>query len=194
MSELTLVERNDLQYCEQQIEKGLRTFIEVGEALWKIREGKLYRQTHDTFEAYCKERWGFTPRRAQQLMAAGVTMSELEEETRTIVRTESQARELARVEPERRQEVVEQVMSRDGKITAKGIRITAERSMTNEIKEVLNPIEIPGFNAKFWAAISLKANAVANLMRNIHRDNFEENCTEAKRIINQMEKDHERES
>lgn len=43
--------------CEAVIERGQRAFIEVGHALMEIRDGKLYRDTHDTFEDYCRERW-----------------------------------------------------------------------------------------------------------------------------------------
>jgi hypothetical protein len=35
-----------------------QTFIAVARALAAIRDGRLYRETHATFEAYCRERWG----------------------------------------------------------------------------------------------------------------------------------------
>lgn len=53
---------------EQIIERGLQTFIEVGTALKKIRDSRLYRGKYRTFEDYCKERWGMTRRRAYQLL------------------------------------------------------------------------------------------------------------------------------
>ena len=34
------------------------TVFEFGSALLTIREGRLYRATHATFEQYCRERWG----------------------------------------------------------------------------------------------------------------------------------------
>jgi hypothetical protein len=63
-------ELTTLDSCEAVIERGLATFVEVGTALLAIRDGKLYRKTHKTFEAYCRERWGFTDRRGRQLMDA----------------------------------------------------------------------------------------------------------------------------
>ena len=43
--------------CEKTIEAGLKVFYEVGRALLTIRDLKLYRESHTTFEQYCKERW-----------------------------------------------------------------------------------------------------------------------------------------
>jgi hypothetical protein len=35
--------------CEAVLQRGLATFIEVGAALLRIRDGRLYRDTHKTF-------------------------------------------------------------------------------------------------------------------------------------------------
>jgi len=48
--------------------QGVAVFVEVGKALAKIRDGRLYRETHATFEAYCAERWGWSRVRAHQLI------------------------------------------------------------------------------------------------------------------------------
>ena len=55
-----------LAECEAVIERGQQTFIEVGQALMEIRDSRLYRETHATFEAYCNERWGWTRRLREQ--------------------------------------------------------------------------------------------------------------------------------
>jgi hypothetical protein len=34
-------------------------FERAAKALREIRDRRLYLKTHDTFEAYCVERWGF---------------------------------------------------------------------------------------------------------------------------------------
>lgn len=56
------------------------------------------RETHDTFEAYCRERWGFSRQRAHQIVEA----AKVAEVLSTIVNTrlptnEAQARELVSV-------------------------------------------------------------------------------------------------
>jgi hypothetical protein len=64
-----------LAECEAVIEAGLTTFVEVGEALLHIRDNRLYRQGHRTFEVYCRERWGFSKVRATQLITAAETVT-----------------------------------------------------------------------------------------------------------------------
>src|SRR5262249_4633138 len=70
MNELTAIEQNDLSQCESIIEKGLQTFYDVGNALAKIRDQRLYRMTHSDFEAYCKERWQMSKTHAQRFISA----------------------------------------------------------------------------------------------------------------------------
>lgn len=121
-SKLTLTERNDLQYLEQKIESGLQTFIEVGEALWTIREGKLYRLTHDTFEEYCKDRWGISRIHAHRLIQGSEVVKTLPAGNKDKITSERQARELAKVDPENRSEIIERTIEREGKLTAPGIK------------------------------------------------------------------------
>lgn len=71
---LAIHETKSLSYQEEVIDKGRKTFVEVGKALTAIRDGKLYRETHDTFGDYCRERWGWERRQAYRLIdAAGVS-------------------------------------------------------------------------------------------------------------------------
>jgi hypothetical protein len=64
-----------LAECERVIERGLKTFIEVGDALARIRDKRLYRDTHRTFEGYCRARWDFDASRARQLISAAKTVT-----------------------------------------------------------------------------------------------------------------------
>lgn len=92
---LTPVEATSLHRCEQVIERGLKTFVEVGEALIEIRDSRLYRQTHQTFEAYCSERWGMSQTRAFHMMDAARTLGVLQSSTIVeLPATESQVRPL----------------------------------------------------------------------------------------------------
>lgn len=70
-------EAMELRFCEERIERGLEIFMEVGLALTLIRERRLYRATHDTFEAYCIERWDIKASRARQLCLAAEIMRNL---------------------------------------------------------------------------------------------------------------------
>ena len=53
---------------KQLVQSGLKSAMETGEALMTIREDHLYRETHETFESYCQEKWGFSPRTAHGLI------------------------------------------------------------------------------------------------------------------------------
>ncbi len=63
-------EANELAYCELIIERGLETFVEVGEALRIVRDKRLYRTTDGTFEAYVERRFGMSVRQAYRLCEA----------------------------------------------------------------------------------------------------------------------------
>lgn len=85
-----------LAECERVIERGLKTFIDVGEALARIRDERLYRETHATFEDYCRERWDFDASRARQLIVAAKTVTLVTVGGQPAPATERVARELRR--------------------------------------------------------------------------------------------------
>jgi hypothetical protein len=71
-------ERQLLRHYEQRVQSGQRGrlpapgrgFYEVGKALLAICDGRFYRETHDTFEEYCRERLGMTRSCAYRQIAA----------------------------------------------------------------------------------------------------------------------------
>lgn len=86
---------SDLAACEQIIERGLKTFIEVGQALLTIRDRRLYRSTHDTFEDYCRERWRLGRSHAHRMIQAAEVASPIGDAGLPLPANEAQARELA---------------------------------------------------------------------------------------------------
>lgn len=44
------------ELCEI-VDKGIKTFMKVGMALYEIKKKKLYRDTHDDWGKFCKENW-----------------------------------------------------------------------------------------------------------------------------------------
>lgn len=123
---LTAAEADYLVECEERISAGLQTFVEVGTALGMIRDNKLYRASHGTFEAYCVERWGFTDGRARQLIIASRTATNVTVAGLPAPANEGQARELARVPEADRADVWRAANdATDGKPTAAAIRAAA---------------------------------------------------------------------
>jgi hypothetical protein len=54
---LPTIDHDRLAELEAVVERGLRTFVEVGLALATIRDEQLYRATHSSFRAYLEQRW-----------------------------------------------------------------------------------------------------------------------------------------
>lgn len=126
-SEITLAESRDLVRLENVIKTGVETFMEVGAALAEIRDRRLYRIEYKTFEAYCREKWGMSRVQAHHLISGAKAVETLTIVNKTAITTESQARELAKVEPARREEVVEAaVAATSGNLTAAAIKEAAE--------------------------------------------------------------------
>lgn len=66
-------ERRRLLDLEEVVERGLDAFLAVADALLEIRGRRLYRQSHSSFEDYCRDRWGLARRTAYgYIEAAGV--------------------------------------------------------------------------------------------------------------------------
>lgn len=124
---LTPEERNQLKRCEQTIRDGLCTFVAVGTALMEIRDARLYRQSHPSFEAYVQSVLALTRPRAYQLIDSAQVMRDLSTigDIPSLPRNEGQARELSRWKtPEERAEKWKNVLSAaEGRpVTARFIR------------------------------------------------------------------------
>lgn len=66
---LTDTERSDLKQLEQTVEKNFVAWMKAGFALREIRDRKLYRVTHPTFEKYTKDRFDVARSTAYQLIS-----------------------------------------------------------------------------------------------------------------------------
>jgi len=100
---LSVDEGARLAQLEREIKTGISTFIKVGRALAEIRDARLYRATHGTFEAYCRERWNLSRPRAYELMQAAAVAKSLPLSA-TADTTERALRPLAKLEPVARRE------------------------------------------------------------------------------------------
>lgn len=126
---LTDDERQDLQELEGVIARGQQTFVEVGTALISIRDERLYRADHQTFEAYLAERWPeIGRRRAYQLMDAAAVAGNVNHGSQPAIANERQARPLVGLAPEQqRAAVAEASAATGGKLTAGAIEQAAAK-------------------------------------------------------------------
>lgn len=146
---LTERERIALFDAERTIDRGLKTFVEVGTALAEIRDGRLYRSGYATFEEYLDQRWQLTRRRAYQLIEAAAGVQNFAHEGIPVPAKESQARELARVPESDRPAVWQQVLdATGGKPTAAAIRAAAQPEPTPDPRMVQD-VELPGLGEQY---------------------------------------------
>lgn len=107
MEQLTPREVGDLRALEVRIEEGQQAFVVVAQALLEIRDRKLYRDTHSTFQNYCRMRWGFSGAHAYRFIEAACVIQDVKMSPMgdVLPTTERQCRPLTVVEPEKRAEV-----------------------------------------------------------------------------------------
>jgi len=117
-------ERDNLAAHEATISTGMAAFRLVGGAHAAIRDGRLYRETHPTFEAYVAERWGLSRSHSYRKIDAAIVVESITEVSPIgdTVQRESQARELVGLEPATAVEVVKKVVENDMKLTAANLR------------------------------------------------------------------------
>jgi hypothetical protein len=133
-----LDKRDRLGDLEEVIERGLTTFVEVGNAIREIRDSKLYRESHGTFEDYCRERWGWSKRHANRQVEAANTAEILG--PIGPIPTEAVARELAPLkgDPETMNRVWGGVVE-EARQTGEGVTAEKVRAWVQERKEPSAP-------------------------------------------------------
>lgn len=116
-------ERRDLAACELAVDHLRVAFWAAGKALQVIRDGRLYRETHDTFEAYVGQRWDMSRAQAYRLIEAWPVAEQLSVSPIGDTLTESQVRALLPVArrhgPDVAAEVYREVAGTEG------LRVTA---------------------------------------------------------------------
>lgn len=132
----------ELERLEGIIRRNLQSFYEVGRALMEIRDKGLYRDVlgFETFEAYCKQKWDMSRFYAYRLIDAVVVIDNVDN-CQQKPATESQARPLARLEPEQQKEAWTKAVETapDGKVTAAHV-YKIVRGMTEAAREEITGI------------------------------------------------------
>jgi hypothetical protein len=140
---LSKTEEELLAECEKIIDSFRASGLEAGRALLAIRDERLYRQSHRTFEAYCRDRWDMGRDNADHLIGWAKVDASL---PTTVGRpiNERQARPLISLQPE----LQARVMTRVGEILqareAGGFTKEARYGMTADlIRRVVEEITHP---------------------------------------------------
>ncbi|MEA5508009.1 hypothetical protein VB735_33990 [Halotia wernerae UHCC 0503] len=112
--ELTEEEQSDRLHLERKVE---RAFFVAGKALTELRDRRLYRSTHLTFEEYCKDRFGYNRSRSYQIIDAATVVDNLHKCPQIVdilPTAEGQVRPMTKLEPQEQQEVWRQAVEKAG--------------------------------------------------------------------------------
>lgn len=136
-SQLAPAEQTELERHEEVIDRGLKTFNEVGAALLSIRDRRLYRAGYATFEAYCQQRWNIRRNYANKMIAAAGVLDNLGTNVPMLPANEAQARPLTRLDTPEQQRAAWQAAldATDGKPTKEAVE--------QAVQAVLEPDESP---------------------------------------------------
>ena len=178
---LNIEERNELERCEVVIKQGLKTFVEVGQALMLIRDKRLYRVEYGTFEAYCQEKWQLTADYSRKLINSSVVIENIKNTTMVVIpQNERQARPLTKLEPELQSEVWQETVNRHGdNITQKKVEevVNDFKPLNDELKQAKKE---PMFAAQTEAEILAKAKEITNKKREEKRSQIKQQLQERK--------------
>jgi hypothetical protein len=155
VDQLTEEEQSDRLHLERKVE---RAFYEAGKALMELRDRKLYRSTHKTFEEYCRDRFGYTRMAASYKIAAATVMDNLttnglqNQEMSTIglqneqmcpnglqilPTSERQVRSLTKLEPQQQQEVWQAAVEEAGG------KVPSGRIVKDVVQRIMERTKVP---------------------------------------------------
>ena len=135
---VTAAEEKRLQALEEIVTTNFQAFVSVGMALMEIRDSKLYRGTHSTFESYCKARFDVAKSYAYYQIDAFSVMKNLstmvdknnEQIFPLLPQNERQVRPLTSLEPEEQAKVWDAVVldarAQGKKVTASLVKRTVD--------------------------------------------------------------------
>jgi hypothetical protein len=117
------VDASPLLNLEKVIERGMGSFIEVGNALLTIRTNELYKETHRTWEEYCMGRWGWKRHYVNRIIGASRVANAMVP-TGTIPISERSVRPLTALPKEKRVEVWKKAVDSapNGEVTERHVR------------------------------------------------------------------------
>ena len=122
---LSKSERVKLIQLEDVLSTAQRWQSEAAKALVEIRDRKLYRATHGTFERYGQERWGYERSYLYSLCQWGETLANLSAIPGAPPKRESHARPLYSLAPEDQRSVWKAVLRKTSEPTARDVERVA---------------------------------------------------------------------
>lgn len=128
---------------ERQVESA---FYEAGKALRELRDKRLYRSTHKTFEEYCKDRFGFERRHPYRLIDGADIVDNLIQMcpngTQILPTSERQVRPLTKLEREEQRQAWQMALEQAGGKVPTGNIVKDIVQRIRERTKVPNPYQV----------------------------------------------------
>ena len=166
------------------VDRGIKTFFEVGMALAEIKDKQLYRETHGTFEEFCYDKWDIHRRHAYRLIDGAMVVTNVSHGTQNLAvpTNERQARPLTEFEADLQRElwglVLERSYENDGKITAALVSSVVAEYLRKQTKDGLEKtrtsmsreaVIAPVFKERFQALLDVVSDEVNTGFKNTSR-------------------------
>ncbi|MEE2887541.1 MAG: hypothetical protein VX951_08930 [Planctomycetota bacterium] len=152
----TIEVKDDFHRLNKVVKEGMATFVEVGQALAQIREGKLYREAgYKSFEEYSQEELGIPGRKSRRM----ITAAQVKDLPPGVSLCAAEA--IARVPEDIRDEVVERAVDRQGPVPTS----TMIEDMQDEVEAELAPPAPPPSVEDRMAAAQEKFRDVYRLLQ-----------------------------
>lgn len=136
--ELSPSEVKERKRWERKVE---RAFYEAGNALKELRDKRLYRNTHYSFEEYCQDRFGHSRQKSNFLIAGAMVYERLTTTRCQILPSaEYQVRPLNSLPEEQQKEAWEEAVSEAGG------KIPPHRIVKSVVKRLKNKVKSPHFH------------------------------------------------
>jgi hypothetical protein len=146
--ELTEAEERDRLLLERKVE---RAFFEAGKALTELRDRRLYRSTHKTFEEYCRDRFAHSRQQSNYLIAAAgvyenlttIGCQNVENQnlttngTQILPTSERQVRPLTKLEPQQQHEVWQAAVEEAGG------KVPTGRIVKDVVQRIIERTQVP---------------------------------------------------
>lgn len=181
-TKLNVVERRDFSKRKKRIHAKLADFIVVGNDLRVIRDSKLYRETHKTFEAFVKDEFNLERPTAYRFIEAAEVDENLSPIGDKKTLAESHYREVAKAPAEMQIEVVEtaeEVAKANGRSApvAKDYATAREQVVDSSFEDdtdtpvgAPSELEAGGYEPEEYAKFKVKAIAeLERVLRNVER-------------------------
>jgi hypothetical protein len=148
IEELSKEEESDRNLLERKVE---RAFFEAGKALMELRNRRLYRSTHRTFEEYCRDRFGHSRQKSNYLIAAADVYENLTticcqnsgiddlttNSSQILPTSEGQVRPMTKLEPQEQWEVWQTA------VEVAGGKVPSGRVVKDVIERIMERTQVP---------------------------------------------------